>query len=249
MKAGLHWYLGAAVVVLGFTFEEAKAADIKGVVTGPKGPEAGVWVIAETTDLPTKYAKVVVTDDQGRYLIPDLPKANYSVWARGYGLKDSAKTKSAPRKTVHLKAAAAHAVGTGVDPNGDRPRLHGDRRCAEELRRLDRPRRGGRAALRQARAAAGRGTQHGGHHVGFLDAEILSARRHLDRPGQSAAQPQRPDLRRARGGHPQPSGARPRQGPGVHDQAPGHQPQDPVLDGIADAALALLGQGAAVGRP
>src|SRR5258708_29812513 len=109
MKAGLHWYLGAAVVVLGFTFEEAKAADIKGVVTGPEGPEGGVGVIAETTDLPTKYAKVVVTDDQGRYLIPDLPKANYSVWARGYGLKDSAKTKSAPGKTVNLKAAAASA--------------------------------------------------------------------------------------------------------------------------------------------
>src|SRR5258708_16482950 len=109
MKTGLRWYLGAAVVVLGFTFEEAKAAEIKGVVTGPKGPEAGVWVIAETTDLPTKYAKVVVTDDKGRYLIPELPIANYSVWARGYGLKDSAKTKSAPGKTVNLKAAAASA--------------------------------------------------------------------------------------------------------------------------------------------
>ena len=46
----------------------------------------GVWVIAETTDLPTKFAKIVVTDDQGRYLIPDLPKANYSIWVRGYGL-------------------------------------------------------------------------------------------------------------------------------------------------------------------
>ena len=28
---------------------------IGGAVTGAKGPEAGVWVIAETTDLPTKY--------------------------------------------------------------------------------------------------------------------------------------------------------------------------------------------------
>src|SRR5262245_64814437 len=63
--------------------------DIGGVVTGPKGPEAGVWVIAETTDLPTKYAKIVVTDDQGRYVIPDLPKAKYKVWVRGYGLVDS----------------------------------------------------------------------------------------------------------------------------------------------------------------
>src|SRR5262249_4971565 len=56
------------------------ATDIGGVVTSTGGPEAGVWVIAETTDLPTKYTKIVVTDDQGRFVIPDLPKANYSVW-------------------------------------------------------------------------------------------------------------------------------------------------------------------------
>ena len=67
------------------------ADDIGGVVTGPKGAEAGVWVIAETTDLPTKFSKTVVTDDRGRYLVPDLPKANYSVWVRGYGLVDSPK--------------------------------------------------------------------------------------------------------------------------------------------------------------
>src|ERR1044071_2979916 len=59
--------------------------DIGGVVRSAKGPEAGVWVIAETTDLPTKYAKMVVTDDKGRYLIPQLPNANYEVWVRGYG--------------------------------------------------------------------------------------------------------------------------------------------------------------------
>src|ERR1700748_2202171 len=61
------------------------SADLGGVVTSPNGPEAGVWVIAETTELPTKFVRIVVTDDQGRYLIPDLPAANYSVWARGYG--------------------------------------------------------------------------------------------------------------------------------------------------------------------
>ncbi|HEX6463220.1 MAG TPA: hypothetical protein VFZ98_02150, partial [Vicinamibacterales bacterium] len=65
------------------------AGDIAGVVTGSKGPEAGVWVIAETNDLPTKFARIVVTDDRGRYLIPDLPKATYEVWVRGYGLVDS----------------------------------------------------------------------------------------------------------------------------------------------------------------
>jgi hypothetical protein len=68
--------------------------NIGGVVTGPNGPEAGVWVIAETTDLPTRFIKSVVTDDQGRYLIPELPKANYEVFARGYGLTDSAKQKA-----------------------------------------------------------------------------------------------------------------------------------------------------------
>jgi hypothetical protein len=81
--------------------------DIGGTVTGPKGPEAGVFVIAETKELPTRLIKSVVTDDQGRYLIPDLPKANYDVWVRGYGLVDSPKVQSAPGKTVNLKAVPA----------------------------------------------------------------------------------------------------------------------------------------------
>src|SRR5262249_38545803 len=74
------------------------ATDLGGVVIGPNGPEAGVWVIAETSDLPTKMAKIVVTDNQGRYVLPDLPKANYDVWVRGYGLVDSPKVKTAPGK-------------------------------------------------------------------------------------------------------------------------------------------------------
>jgi hypothetical protein len=81
--------------------------DIGGVVSGPKGPEAGVWVIAETRDLPTKYAKVVVTDERGRYLIPDLPKAKYEVWARGYGLLDSFKAGGEPGQRLNLKARPA----------------------------------------------------------------------------------------------------------------------------------------------
>ena len=83
------------------------ADDIGGVVTSTSGPEAGVWVIAETTDLPTKFAKIVVTDDRGRYLIPDLPKANYSIFVRGYGLVDSAKSKAAPGRTLNLTATIA----------------------------------------------------------------------------------------------------------------------------------------------
>src|ERR1044071_8798601 len=83
------------------------ANDLGGTVTGASGPEAGVWVIAETTDLPTKFAKSVVTDDQGRYLIPELPKAKYKVWVRGYGLVDSAKVDAEPGKTLDLKAVKA----------------------------------------------------------------------------------------------------------------------------------------------
>jgi hypothetical protein len=81
--------------------------DIGGVVTSSKGPEAGVWVIAETKDLPTGYRKIVVTDDQGRYVIPELPKANYDVWVRGYGLVDSPKVKAAPGKMLNLTAVLA----------------------------------------------------------------------------------------------------------------------------------------------
>jgi hypothetical protein len=81
--------------------------DIGGVVTGPRGPEAGVWVVAETSQLPTRFVRIVVTDDQGRYLLPDLPTATYTVWVRGYGLVDSPKVQSAPGKVLDLKAVAA----------------------------------------------------------------------------------------------------------------------------------------------
>ena len=76
--------------------------DLGGVVTGKNGPEAGAWVIAETTGLPTAFAKIVVTDDQGRYLIPDLPQANYDVWVRGYGLVDSPRVITTPGKIINL---------------------------------------------------------------------------------------------------------------------------------------------------
>jgi hypothetical protein len=81
--------------------------DIAGVVRGTSGPEAGVWVIAETSDLPTKFARIVVTDDQGRYLLPDLPEASYDVWVRGYGLVDSPKQRAKPGTTLNLQASLA----------------------------------------------------------------------------------------------------------------------------------------------
>jgi hypothetical protein len=76
--------------------------DIGGIVRSAKGPEAGIWVIAETTDLPARYIKTVVTDDRGRFVIPDLPKAKYTIWARGYGLVDSRKGQTTPGNIVNL---------------------------------------------------------------------------------------------------------------------------------------------------
>src|SRR3984957_15809884 len=81
--------------------------DIGGVVTSRFGPEAGVWVIAETTEFGTRFAKMAVTDESGRYVVPDLPKATYRVWVRGYGLVDSPKVTTAPGKTLNLAAVVA----------------------------------------------------------------------------------------------------------------------------------------------
>ena len=87
---------------------------IRGVVTNGRTAEAGVWVIAETEDLPTRYAKIVVTDEKGRFLIPELPKAGYQVWVRGYGLVDSKKVKAKPGALLRLKAAVAPNRGSAA---------------------------------------------------------------------------------------------------------------------------------------
>jgi hypothetical protein len=91
----------------GVTLVSIDADDLGGVVTSSRGPEAGVWVVAETAGLPTKFARIVVTDDQGRFVVPDLPKATYDVWVRGYGLVDSPKVQSAPGKLLNLTAVIA----------------------------------------------------------------------------------------------------------------------------------------------
>src|SRR6267154_1577718 len=116
MRLNRIFPLGAAAVAastwLLFSLGTTGAAPVKkdyisGTVTSSAGPEAGVWVIAETTDLPTRYIKEVVTDDHGRYLIPALPKAKYTLWARGYGLVDSPKVEAIPGKQVNLQPVIA----------------------------------------------------------------------------------------------------------------------------------------------
>ena len=114
------WCLWASAVVLaigaGAAHGPAVAAGdhITGVVTSAAGPEAGVWVIAETSDFDASFRKIVVTDDAGRFLVPDLPAAGYDVWVRGYGLADSEKHAAEP--------------GDDVRPAGDRRRRHHGRR-------------------------------------------------------------------------------------------------------------------------
>src|SRR5215831_15887788 len=83
------------------------ADDIGGVVTSRFGPEAGVWVVAETTELGTRFAKMAVTDERGLFVVPDLPKGTYRVWVRGYGLVDSPKVTTEPGKTLNLTAVIA----------------------------------------------------------------------------------------------------------------------------------------------
>lgn len=105
----------AAALLAAATFTLANAAPralpdgmISGVVKSTKGPEAGVWVIAETDDLQTHFIKTVVTDDAGRFVLPQLPNATYNLWVRGYGLVDSDRVKGRPGDTgVELAAKIA----------------------------------------------------------------------------------------------------------------------------------------------
>ena len=106
--AGSAWRLGAQTNPnQDATAVAIDADDIGGVVTSRFGLEAGVWVIAETKDLGTRYAKMVVTDERGRFVIPDLPSARYEVWVRGYGLVDSPKVAAAPGQHLQLAAVIA----------------------------------------------------------------------------------------------------------------------------------------------
>ena len=125
MKGHVHVRLGtlavAGALALSIVWVTAQGGavaidqdDIGGVVTSANGPEAGVWVIAETTDLPTKFARIVVTDDQGRYVVPDLPDASYEVFVRGYSLVDSARVTARPGQQLNLEASVAPDARTAA---------------------------------------------------------------------------------------------------------------------------------------
>src|ERR1700688_754751 len=90
------------------------AAEIGGTVTSSRGPEAGVWVIAETHDFQTRFAKIVVTGEAGRYLIPDLPQAKYRVWVRGYGLVDSHGADATPGHHLDIATDLASDAATAA---------------------------------------------------------------------------------------------------------------------------------------
>ena len=225
-------------------------------------------------------AKIVVTDDQGRYVIPDLPTANYQVWVRGYGLVDSPKMRGEARPAArsHGGAGARRALGGAVLPgdllvrddedaagqgfrrldrhpeghharalapahgqcrlrrlpsaragidahhpgaarrvqvgrggvdaprrlrpyrrvHGEPPRRTARRRAVQVFRRVDRPRRQGRAAEAQAGAAARRRAQRRRHVMGVGHREDLRPRPDLVRPAQSDRQRLRSALRLAR---------------------------------------------------
>ena len=110
LAVGAGFLALALVALVGALPTEAQAPEgyIGGAVKSANGAEAGVWVIAETEDLSTKFVKIVVTDDEGRFMLPELPTANYSVWVRGYGLVDSEKIVMKPTtEPVALTAGLA----------------------------------------------------------------------------------------------------------------------------------------------
>ncbi len=107
-KRPIHAIAWALALALGCGSPPEEANFIEGVVVSGEGDaEAGVWVIAETASLPTPYRKIVVTDDDGRFVLPELPNADYEVWVRGYGLRDSGKTPAAPGASLRLAVQAA----------------------------------------------------------------------------------------------------------------------------------------------
>ena len=92
--------VGRHEVPLGVDVEQAEVAErpVPEVVADVPG------------DLPADHPGVITvgaTDDAGRYVVPDLPRGNYSVWVRGYGLADSTPVTGRPGQQLNLQAVAA----------------------------------------------------------------------------------------------------------------------------------------------
>ncbi|HJN44915.1 MAG: carboxypeptidase-like regulatory domain-containing protein [Vicinamibacterales bacterium] len=109
---GLALAIVSAIIWTGTQTRHALVAQentgvITGTVTSSSGPEAGVWVIAETDDLETIYRKIVVTNDDGKFLLPELPEAGFDVWVRGYGLVDSSPVSARPGADLALQSTVA----------------------------------------------------------------------------------------------------------------------------------------------
>ena len=115
---------GAAIFPLTALQQQAAPGYIQGTVRSGTGAEAGVWVIAETKDLPTGFIKIVVTDDQGRYMLPDMPPANYSVWVRGYGLVDSKPITARPTPNTQNNGAAVNLTAVPAKTDVEAARVY-----------------------------------------------------------------------------------------------------------------------------
>ena len=126
VAAGIAILIGWSMSGVGARQAQGATGVIAGTVESTAGPEAGVWVIAETDDLETKFVKIVVTDDAGRFLLPDLPSATYDVWVRGYGLVDSEKVQLSPsREDVRLIGGVAPTPAAAAQP-ASQPVLPGE---------------------------------------------------------------------------------------------------------------------------
>jgi len=99
----------------------SKKTDIGGVVTSPNAPKPGVWVIAETHDLPTRYAKMVVTGRPAAATsCPICQKPNIPSGSAAMAWPIRRRSKLSPATQLNLKAVAGgECRGSGESLSGD----------------------------------------------------------------------------------------------------------------------------------
>ena len=96
---------------------------ISGTVRSSNGPEAGVWVIAETKDLPTNFIKIVVTGDAGVFVAPSCRRRPITSGQRvrsrrleAGSVKVDSTTPSSPDLTLTATPAATPQEAAKVYP-------------------------------------------------------------------------------------------------------------------------------------